>query len=106
MLSNMLRNFLLPILLEDANTISGFIYNFAIEFTGGDWIFIGVLIMGLLAFILAISGVRSGGVIAVFAAFAFVLSLFWVGFIFLFWLAFIVAVFILIMAFRKKATGQ
>jgi len=96
----------LPILVTDANTLAGLVYNYAIEVTGGDWLFVGIITLVLLALVLAMSGVRSGGVVAIGAAFIFMLSLFNPAFIFLFWIAFIIAVFVLVNAIRKKMQGQ
>ena len=97
---------MIPILLTDANTPSAFIYNFVIEFTGGDWILLGIVVLMVLIFVLAMARVRSGGIVAVGAAFFFVLSLFNPIFMFLFWIALIIAIFVLVNAIRKKITGQ
>ena len=96
----------LPILVEDANSFAGLAYNFVIDFTGGDWIFVGILVLVLLGILLAFGKVRSGGVVAVGAGFIFLLGLLDSRFIFLFWIAFIVAVFVLVNAIRKKMQGQ
>lgn len=95
-----------PLLLEDSNNLAGFAYNAAIDFTGGDWILVGIVVLIGLGLLLAMSGVRSGGVVAIGAAFIFLLSLFYPGFIFLFWIAFIIAIFVLVNAIRKKMQGQ
>lgn len=96
----------MPILIEDANTLAGFAYNVVVEFTGGDWIFVGIGVLVLLGLLMALAGVRSGGVVAISVSFIFALSLLYPGFIFIFWIGFIIAVFVLMNAIRKKLTGQ
>ena len=96
----------LPLLTEDANTVAGLAYNFVIEFTGGDWIFLGIIILVLLAFLVAFARVRSGGVVAIATAFVFVLSILDSRFMFIFWIALIISIFILVNAIRKKIVGQ
>jgi hypothetical protein len=96
----------LPILIQDANTLSGFMYNVVIDFTGGDWILVGIGLLILVGLLLALGGVRSGGAIAIVISIVFALSLLDSSFIFIFWIGFIIAVFVLMNAIRKKITGQ
>jgi len=97
---------MLPFLITDANTPVAFVYNVAVELTGGDWIFTGLIVLVLLIFVLALARVRSGGIVAVGASFFFVLSMFNPIFMVMFWIALIVSIFMLVMGLRKKLTGQ
>jgi hypothetical protein len=96
----------LPLLMEDANSLGGLIYSGVIDFTGGDWILLGIGILVLLAFLVAFARVRSGGVVAIATAFIFVLSILDSRFMFIFWIALIISIFILVNAIRKKIVGQ
>lgn len=93
-------------LITDSNNVSGLIFNSVIEFTGGDWIFVGLLIIALFVVIVLFSKMRSGAVLASGVAIVFVLSILYPGFFFLFWLAVIIAVFMLANAIRKRITGN
>lgn len=93
-------------MFEDANTISGFAYNVAVEFTGGDWVFVGLVVLILLIFVLALAKVRSGGIVAVGSVFFFILGIFNPIFMVMFWIALVISMFILVNGIRKKITGQ
>ncbi|MEO5350113.1 MAG: hypothetical protein H7836_10760 [Magnetococcus sp. YQC-3] len=96
-------NFVL--LLTDGNTVSTFGWNVITEFTGGDWIFIGIIVMAILALVLLLGQVKSGGAVVIGAAFMFLLSLFNSVFIFAFWLALIIGLFLLVNGIRKQIMG-
>ena len=94
------------ILIEDSNNIAAFGWNTIVEFTGGDWIFIGLGIFILLALVLLLGKVRSGAAIVIGVSCSYLLTLFDPNFKFIFWIALIAGVFILVQGLRKQSTGQ
>jgi len=94
---------MIPILLiEDANTVSQFGWNVVTEFTGGDWILIGILIFLLVAITLLFGKVRSGAAMAIGLSFTYLITLFAPEFSFIFWIAVIASLFLLVMNFRRQ----
>ena len=91
-------------LVTDANTLGGLFNSYLDLGFGGDWILIGICVFALIAFFLVLTRVRAGGIVAVGAGFAYLLSLFNPAFQFIFWLAIMVSVFMLIQGLRKQTT--
>jgi len=97
---------IIPLLIQDANTVSGFGWNAIVEFTGGDFIFIGLGIFVLLGLLLLFAKVRSGGAIVIGVGFSYLLTVFTPEFAFVFWIALIAGIFVLVQGFRRQSQGQ
>ena len=94
------------LMIEDANTVSGFGWNTIVEFTGGDFIIIGLAIFAMLALVLLFAKVRSGAAIVIGVGFSYLLSVLTPEFAFVFWIAIIAGIFMMVQGFRKQSTGQ
>lgn len=94
------------LMIEDANNVAEFGGNILVEFTGGDWIILGLAIFALLAVIMLFTKVRSGAAIVIGVGFSYLLTVFVQEFAFIFWIAVIVGLFIMVQGFRKQSTGQ
>ena len=94
------------VLLTDASTVTDLFYNSFVEWTGGDYVIIGIGVLFMLAMALIMAKARSSTAVVVGMAMAFILSIFNPAFAFIFWLAVIGSVFVLVNGVRKWITGQ
>ncbi len=94
------------LMIQDSNTVAGFGWNTIVEFTGGDWILIGLVIFAMLALVMLFAKVRSGAAIVIGVGFSYLLSTFVPDFAFIFWIAIIAGMFMLVQGMRKQSTGQ
>ena len=94
---------MIPIMMiQDANTVAGLAGNTIIEFTGGDWLFLGLIVFFMIAIMLLFANVRSGATIVIGVAFSYLLTVFSPEFSFIFWLAVIVGIFIMVKGARQQ----
>lgn len=73
---------------------------------GGDWIFLGLIMLILFGIVLIIGKAKAGMVIVTGVSLIFIFSMFYTGFIMLFWVAVIASVLLLILGMKNKTSGQ
>ena len=93
------------LLLEDSNSVAGFVNSIIYSTIGGDWLLFGICVMVVVCIALIFAKAKTGLAVAAGMSFIFFISLLNPVFWFAWWLAILVAAFILINALRKQITG-
>ena len=92
----------------DTNSAVGFAFNTLVDISGGgNWIFLGIILFGIIGYFLLRTGARASTVVMVGVGLASIFIYAAVPeFQFLFWIAILGAMFVLINGLRKWITGQ
>lgn len=93
-------------MIPDSNNVVDFVYNATIGITGGDFFLLYILLIMVVAVALILVRAKASTVLVSIFGLTFLFMILQVPVQALFWIMLLIAVFVLIMGFRKQTTGQ
>ena len=93
-------------MIGDSNSVIGFTTNLLGGITSGDFLLLGILLIGGVMVLLMLVNAKASTAMMVGVALAFMIAFVAGAFMVLFWIALIIALFILMNGLRKWVTGQ
>lgn len=90
----------------DSNNVSDLLFNTFVGVTSGDWLFLAILLIGIVGMALIYARAKASTSIIVVVSLTFLMSFFVSELIFVWWLAIIGSIFVLMNGLRKWITGQ